>query len=100
MIARIWHGAVPAEKAVRYLELMRTVAIPNYRRVPGNKAALVLQRHEGGLVHFTTFTLWDSMDAIRAFAGDDPERAKYYDFDPEFLTELEPTVRHFDAYDQ
>ena len=40
------------------------------------------------------------MDAVRVFAGDDPERAKYYDFDRDFLTELEPTVRHFDAYDQ
>ncbi|HLJ84761.1 MAG TPA: hypothetical protein VKT51_11355 [Candidatus Eremiobacteraceae bacterium] len=99
MIARIWHGTVPVEKAERYLELMRTVALPDYLRSPGNKTALVLQRRDGDLVHVTTFTLWDSVDAIRTFAGDDPERAKYYDFDRDFLTELEPTVRHFDAYD-
>ena|ERR1022692_3097830 len=100
MIARIWHGTVPSEKAERYLELLRTISIPDYQRVPGNKAALVLQRREGGLVHFTTFTLWDSMDAVRTFAGDDAERAKYYDFYRDFLTELEPTVRHFEAYDR
>jgi heme-degrading monooxygenase HmoA len=100
MIARMWHGTVPVEKAERYLELMRTVAIPDYKRIPGNQAALVLQRREGDVVHFTTFTLWESMEAVRAFAGDDAERAKYYDFDREFLTELEPTVRHFEAYDR
>jgi hypothetical protein len=100
MIARIWHGSVPVEKAERYLELLRTISIPDYQRVTGNKAALVLQRREGDLVHFTTFTLWESMDAIRTFAGDDAERAKYYDFDREYLTELEPTVLHFDAFDR
>lgn len=79
---------------------MRTVAIPDYRRVPGNKAAYVLLRTEGSIVHFQTFTLWESMDAIRAFAGEDVERAKYYDFDSDYLTELEPRVRHFDVFDE
>lgn len=51
MIARIWHGTVPLEKATRYLELMRTVAIPDYQRIPGNKAALVLQSIDNGTAH-------------------------------------------------
>ena len=99
MIARIWHGVVPLEKAEQYLKLMRTVAIPDYRCIPGNKLALVLQRSEGGAAHFTTLTLWESLESIRAFAGEDISRAKYYDFDSSFLVELEPTVHHFDVYD-
>lgn len=99
MIARIWHGIVPLEKASQYLELMRTVAIPDYRRIPGNKTALVLRSLEGDSVHFLTFTLWDSLESIRAFAGEPIDRAKYYDFDSAFLTELEPTVRHYEVYD-
>jgi hypothetical protein len=99
MIARIWSGAVPLEKAEQYLTLMRTVAIPDYQRIPGNKRALVLQRNEGGVAHFMTFTLWDSIDSIRAFAGDDISRAKYYDFDASFLLELAPGVQHFEVYD-
>lgn len=99
MIARIWHGTVPLEKATRYLNLMRTVAIPDYRRIPGNKAALVLQSIDHVTAHFLTFTLWDSWESIRAFAGKDVDRAKYYDFDSAFLTELEPTVRHYEVYD-
>ena len=100
MIARIWHGTVPLEKAAQYLKLMRTVAIPDYRRIPGNKTALVLQRIEGTKAHFLTFTLWESLESIRAFAGDNVEQAKYYDFDSSFLTELEPTVQHYEVYDK
>jgi hypothetical protein len=97
MIARIWHGTVPTEKAAAYLHLMRTVALPDYRRITGNKTALVLQRTDGAIAHFLTITLWDSSESIRSFAGADIDRAKYYDFDADFLTELEPTVLHYDA---
>jgi hypothetical protein len=99
MIARMWHGAVPLEKAEQYLTLLRTIAIPDYRRIPGNKLALVLQRNESDAAHFTTFTVWESIESIKAFAGDDISRAKYYDFDASFLLELETHVRHFDAYE-
>ena len=99
MIARIWHGVVPATKAAEYLELMRTIAIPDYRRVPGNKTALVFQRPEGATVHFITLTLWESMEAVRAFAGEPVERAKYYDFDSDYLLELEPHVHHYEVFD-
>ena len=99
MIARVWHGVVSVEKAEEYRRLMSTVAIPEYRRIPGNKTALVLEQFEGSVVHFVTFTLWDSMDAVRAFAGEPVERAKYYDFDKDFLVELEPTVRHYEVFD-
>jgi heme-degrading monooxygenase HmoA len=99
MIARIWHGTVPLEKAGSYLQLMRTVAIPDYQRITGNKSALVLLRRDDTVMHFVTFTLWESLDAIRAFAGSDVERAKYYDFDSDYLTELEPTARHYEVYD-
>ncbi len=43
------------------------------------------------------FSLWDDLEAIRRFAGDDLLKAKYYDFDPDFLLELEPQVTHFDV---
>ena len=99
MIARMWHGAVPLEKAEQYLLLLRTIAIPDYRQIPGNKLALVQQRNEVDAAHFTTFTLWESIDSIKAFAGDDITRAKYYDFDASFLVELEPAVQHFEVYD-
>ena len=47
MVTRIWHGVTPAAKSDEYLNLMRTVAIPDYRSTPGNKGAYALRRMEG-----------------------------------------------------
>ena len=41
--------------------------------------------------------MWESEDAIRRFAGDELTKAKYYDFDPDFLLEMEPEVVHFEV---
>lgn len=98
MIARIWHGRVPLQKSDEYLRKVRTVAIPDYRAVAGNRGAFVLHRVEGDVAHFITLSFWESRDAIAAFAGDDIECAKYYDFDRDFLLELEPFVTHYEMY--
>jgi len=97
MIARRWHGRVPAAKSDEYLKLTKEVGLADYRRTPGNIAAWCLHRREGDVVHVETFSLWESEDAIRRFAGDNLLKAKYYDFDPDFLIELEPEVVHFEA---
>lgn len=98
MIARTWHGVTPVAKADDYLDLMRTVAIPDYQAIPGNRGVYVMRRIEGETAHFLLLTLWDSVDAIRQFAGDDMDKAKYYDFDADYLLELEPTVTHYEVF--
>ena len=97
MIARRWHGRVPAEKTVEYLRLMEEVGLPDYRSTEGNRGAWCLHRRDGDIVHVEMFTFWEDESAIRRFAGDDLTKAKYYDFDPGFLLELEPEVTHFDV---
>src|SRR5687768_15251722 len=97
MIARRWHGRVPAGKAVEYLDLMPRGGPADYRSTVGNRGAWCLHRREGELVHFEMFTLWEDEAAIRRFAGDDISVAKYYDFDAAFLLELEPHVLHFEV---
>jgi hypothetical protein len=97
MIARRWHGRVPAMKAEEYLRLMEQVGLPDYRSTEGNRGAWCLHRREGDLVHVEMVTFWDDLEAIRRFAGDDLTKAKYYDFDPDFLLEVEPEVTHFDV---
>ena len=42
-------------------------------------------------------TFWESLEAIRDFAGDDIEAAKYYPEDRDFLLEFEPTVVHYEV---
>ena len=97
MIARRWHGRVPAAKADEYLKLTKDVGLADYHRTPGNIAAWCLHRHDGDVVHIETFTFWENEEAIRRFAGDELTKAKYYDFDPDFLLELEPEVVHFEV---
>jgi len=99
MIARVWHGRVPLSKSEAYLEHMRTVAIPRYRAVLGNLSAYALLRVEGSIAHIEMLTFWESLEAIKGFAGDNVDEARYYDFDKDFLLEFEPTCRHYQAYE-
>jgi len=97
MIARMWHGRVLKPKAAAYRQFLNGRAIPDYRSVPGNLSVHVLERQEGEVTHFITLTFWDSLDSIRAFAGDDLEKAKYYPEDADFLLEYEPRVVHYEV---
>jgi heme-degrading monooxygenase HmoA len=97
MIVRMWHGRVPTAKAEAYREFTIRRAIPDYQSVPGNRSVHVLERGEGDVTHFITLTFWDSLDAIRAFAGEDIEKAKYYPEDADFLLEYEPRVVHYEV---
>lgn len=96
MIARIWHGRTRAEDAEAYILFLRERAIPDYQGTPGNRGVFLLRRIESDAAHFLTITHWDSLEAIRAFAGEDISLAKYYPEDEEFLLEFEPTVQHYD----
>jgi heme-degrading monooxygenase HmoA len=98
MIARIWHGRTKAAQADAYLEFLRERAIPDYQKTPGNRGVFLLRRLEGDEAHFLTLTHWDSLESIKAFAGEDIARAKYYPEDQSFLLEFEPTVEHYELY--
>lgn len=100
MIVRMWHGRVPTKKAKAYREFTNQRAIPDYQSVPGNISVHILERQEGEITHFITLTFWESLDAIRGFAGDDLEKAKYYPEDKDFLLEFEPRVAHYEVVGQ
>ena len=97
MIARAWHGRVPAVKADAYYAYLLATGLADYQRTPGNRGVWVFRRTEGDVTHFLLTTLWDSYDAIRAFAGADYERARYYAEDDDFLLEREPLVVHYEV---
>jgi hypothetical protein len=97
MIARIWHGAVPASRAAEYTELMRSVALPEYLSTPGNHGAWCLHSTIAEITHIQMLSFWDDVDAIKRFAGDDYSLARYYDFDSAYLIEMEPRVQHYNV---
>lgn len=95
MICRMWHGRTPRSKADAYARFLAERAIPDYRSVKGNVDVAILRADEGDVTHFLTVTHWESEDSIRAFAGEDLLKAKYYPEDSDFLLEFEPKVRHY-----
>jgi len=97
MIARIWHGVTPDAKAEQYLVYLNETGIPDYRATEGNQGVYVLRKIEGGRAHFLLLTLWESLDAIKQFAGPDFEKARYYPEDDEYLLERELTVDHYEV---
>ena len=99
-MARIWRGAVRAADADEYAEYMRRTGIAGYRSTPGNRGAWMLRREVGDRSEFVMFTLWDTLDAIKAFAGDDYERAVFYPEDDRFLIERDLTSQHYEVIDR
>jgi hypothetical protein len=97
MIARLWHGRVPSEKTEAYHAFLKTSGLKDYAAIDGNKAVFLLKKEETTVTHFYTLTFWDSWMAIRQFAGDEVEKARYYPEDKDFLLEFEPLVNHFDV---
>ena len=95
MIARLWNGDVPADKATAYAQYLQATGIPDLQSTSGNKGVYVLRNIEDDVAHFVLISLWESLESIRSFAGDEIERARYYPEDSDYLLELEPAVTHY-----
>jgi heme-degrading monooxygenase HmoA len=97
MILRTWRGAVWPADEERYLRHQGETGVREYRETPGNVGALVLRREREGLVEVTTVSFWELMDAVVAFAGEDPGRAKFYPGDDELLAEKDAHADHYEV---
>ena len=97
MIARIWHGRTRTEHAKVYGEYIEETGVTAQRKVPGNRGSMILRSVSGSEADFYVISFWDSMDAVKRFAGEDPEVAVYYPRDEQFLLEFEPYVRHYEV---
>jgi heme-degrading monooxygenase HmoA len=98
MVVRVWHGRTHTVNADRYTEFLQARAAPDYGSVDGLRKTLFLRRREGEVAHFLLVTVWDSMDAVREFAGSQPDRAKYYAEDDAFLLEKEETAALYEVF--
>ena len=98
MIAREWRGRVRAERGEEYVAYMWATGVGEYVRTDGNRHAWVLSRDLGdGRAEVVAFSLWDSMDDVRRFAGDDENEMVLYPEDRDFLLD-EPTLRHYEVH--
>ena len=97
MIARLWHGRTHADKADAYLDYVKLTGIAEYSSVEGNRGNYILRKVDDGVADFYVLSFWESMDAVRLFAGPELDKPVYYPEDEEFLLELEDKVEHFDV---
>jgi hypothetical protein len=96
VIGRLWHGWTSLENADAYEELLRREVLPGIHRIAGSRGAYILRRDGEGGVEFATLTLWDSMEAIREFAGDDVERAVVLPEARQLLDRFDERSKHFE----
>lgn len=95
MIVRMWRGRTPADQADAYFEYLKQTGVREFEATKGHRGVRVLRRVERGEAEFLVLSLWDSLDAIRRFAGEEFEKPVYYPDDQKFLLELEPRVTHY-----
>ena len=100
MIERVWRGWIAPDKADAYACFLRDDFLPAAHAIPGYRGARVLRREQDGEVEFLVITHFDSLDAIRAFAGEDPEQAHVAPAARALLDRWEERVAHYEiAFD-
>ena len=97
MIGRMWKGWAAPENAGAYEGLFRDHILPGLREIDDFAGAYVLRRDSEDEAEITTLTLFESMEAIRAFAGEDPTRAHVTIEARRLLRRFEDTVVHYDV---
>ncbi len=97
MIARIWHGRTRAALADEYYASLERTGIPDYESTTGNQGVWVPRSIEQETAHFLLITLWESVESIKLFAGDDYRKARYYPEDQGYLLEFEENASHYEV---
>ena len=98
MVVRMWHGRVDSSKSDEYAEFMKQRAAPDYSSVDGLQKLLFLRKDEEEVAHFLLVSCWDSMESVKRFAGEEPEKAKYYPEDDQFLLEKEELSALYEVF--
>ena len=97
MIARIWRGVTRESDKDTYFDYLQKTGLKEYASISGNRGVWTLCRISEGKCEFTLISLWDSMEAIKAFAGPDPDKAVFYPEDEKFLIERGSRVLHYEV---
>jgi heme-degrading monooxygenase HmoA len=98
MIVRQWKGVVRTADADVYADYIRDTGFREYGATGGNRGAWLLRRTDGEMTEFVTWSMWDSVESIKAFAGEDIEAAVLYPEDERYLVG-ESTIVHYEVDD-
>lgn len=102
MISRIWHGWTTHENASVYENLLKAEVFPSIERknIKGYRKISLLKRVMEDEVEFITIMLFDSLEAIKAFVGDDFERSYVPDEAKKVLLKHDERSQHYEVIDE
>ncbi|EOR25368.1 hypothetical protein A500_10235 [Clostridium sartagoforme AAU1] len=94
MISRTWHGIVPIEMKENFKNHLEITGVKDTISISGNKGAFVKIVDQGNYTHFFLCTLWDKMESVILYAGENPEVAVTYPEDEKYGLISDPIVIH------
>jgi heme-degrading monooxygenase HmoA len=97
LIARIWRGRTLATMAEEYTKYLYDEGVCAIAKIPGNRGVQMLRMVGNDIADFQVLSYWDSVEAIKLFAGEDYEKVHSLPDDPKFMIGAAPTVRHFEV---
>ena len=100
MIIRAWCGRASRARSDAYPKHFRMVVVPELRTVPGFLDAQLCQRAEDDKVEFLVLTRWQSMEAVRGFAGPTVDKAVVEPGAVAALDDFDDTVRHYEVLEE
>ncbi|HEY7643338.1 MAG TPA: antibiotic biosynthesis monooxygenase [Steroidobacteraceae bacterium] len=98
-LARYWRGLVKRDRADAYVEHLQSQTLPQLVQLAGFQDAKILRREVPQGVEFLVVTIWESLDAIRAFAGSDVESAVVPPKAQAMMIEYDSRARHYEVVD-
>lgn len=96
MVARVWHGRTPLDKADEYRQYLFDVGVKKIATLPGNRGVQMMVAKTADQGEFMVISYWDSVDAIKGYAGANYTKVHDLPRDKDFLIDKESLVRHFD----
>jgi heme-degrading monooxygenase HmoA len=99
MIARVWHGWTTRGNAAAYEDLLRSEILPGIARrgIRGLTGEHLLRREDGEEIEFVTILWFDSMEAVREFAGEDYETAVVPEKARRLLARFDARSQHYET---
>ena len=97
MIARLWRGWASIENADAYEKLLREQVLPGLRQIDGYRGGYILRQEGNDEVEFVVMNLFESLEAVRAFAGPDYTVPIFEPEARQLLSKVEPLARHYEV---
>lgn len=97
MIARVWKARATRQRVHEYASYLTSTVVPELASIAGYQGVSLLRRDQPGAVEVTVITWWDSLESIRAFAGEAIENAVVHDSAARMLIDFDRGVEHHEV---